>query len=443
MTDARALENLLRELAPQVLGALVRRYGHFDLAEDAVQEALLVAATQWPGRGTPQDSRAWLIRVASRKMIDLLRSEQSRRDREMADAVARVPPAAESGPAADGDDSIILLFLCCHPSLSAPSQIALTLRAVGGLTTQEIARALLVPDATMSQRISRAKKQIKSSAIPFRLPPAEEYPQRRDAVLQVLYLMFNEGYASTFGNDLHRTELSSEAIRLARMMYRVQPADGEVAGLLALMLLTDARRPARTTAAGALIPMAEQNRTLWKRELIAEGTALLTAAMTRTEPGPYQLQAAIAAVHDEAERAVDTDWAQILALYTLLERRSDNPVVRLNRAVAAAMVHGPRVGPCDVGRGGRGSPRRRASPPRRRSRAPRRDGGRPRNGPRAIPFGRPSHDEHCRTALPHVACGATDPVIGVPAAKCSKPPRADVENESTAPRYLHGHLRTE
>ena len=344
MSDARAIENLLRDLAPQVLGALVRRYGHFDVAEDAVQEALLVAATQWPSGGTPQDPRAWLIRVASRKMIDLLRSEQSRRDREMADAVARVPPAAEAGPAADGDDSLILLFLCCHPSLSAPSQIAMTLRAVGGLTTQEIARALLVPDATMSQRISRAKKQIKSSGVPFRLPPPEEYPQRRDAVLQVLYLMFNEGYASTFGNDLHRAELSGEAIRWARMMHRVQPEDGEVAGLLALMLLTDARRLARTTPAGALIPMAEQVRTLWNRELIAEGTALLTAAMTRTEPGPYQLQASIAAVHDEAERAADTDWAQILALYTLLERRSDNPVVRLNRAVAAAMVHGPRVG---------------------------------------------------------------------------------------------------
>ncbi len=345
----RRIEDLLRDLAPQVLGALVRRYGHFDTAEDAVQEALLAAAVQWPAEGLPDEPRTWLIRVAARRMIDQLRSDQARRDRETA-VSTRIPrdqflaAAADAGTGSGQDDSLVLLFLCCHPALSTASQVALTLRAVGGLTTAEIARAFLVPEATMGQRISRAKQRIRASAVPFRLPPAAERPERLDAVLQVLYLIFNEGYASTSGTDLQRVELSAEAIRLTRMLHRVLPDHGEVAGLLALMLLTDARRPARTGPGGALVAMAEQDRGRWDRASIAEGVALVTHAMSRAPLGPFQLQAAIAAVHDEAERAEDTDWTQILGLYGLLETMTDNPMVTLNRAVALAMVRGPEAG---------------------------------------------------------------------------------------------------
>ncbi|MEI8406489.1 sigma-70 family RNA polymerase sigma factor [Kribbella sp. CCNWLW197] len=337
------IEDLLRDLAPQVLGALVRRYGHFDTAEDAVQEALLVAATGWPVDGIPADPRPWLIRVASRKMIDQLRQDQARRDREAIDATRQLPPA-EGPPSADQDDSLVILFLCCHPALSRESQIALTLRAVGGLTTEEIARAYLLPVPTVGQRISRAKQRIKAAGSTFRLPSADERAVRLDAVLEVLYLIFNEGYTATSGPELNRVELSTEAIRLTRMLHGLLPADGEVAGLLALMLLTDARRPARAGADGVLIPMHEQDRRRWNAEMIAEGIDLLTAAMSRGKAGPYQLQAAIAAVHDEAPDAESTDWKQILGLYTLLERSSDNPMVRLNRAVAAGMVHGPAAG---------------------------------------------------------------------------------------------------
>jgi len=347
--QAPQAEDLLRELAPQVLGALVRRYGHFDACEDAVQEALLAAARQWPVDGVPDGPRAWLIRIGSRRLIDELRADRSRRDRETVDAV-RVPadtalaPDAASDRGLDGDDSLVLLLLCCHPVLTRPSQVALTLRAVGGLSTQEIARAFLVPEPTMGQRISRAKQRIKASGVPFSLPAPSQWAARLDAVLQVLYLVFNEGYASTSGRLLVRVELSAEAIRLTRLTHRLLPDDGEVDGLLALMLLTDARRPARTDAAGALVPMAEQDRGRWDAAAIAEGTALVTAAMRRARPGPYLLQAAIAAVHAEAPAAADTDWAQILALYTLLERLTGNPVVTLNRAVAAAMVHGADAG---------------------------------------------------------------------------------------------------
>ncbi|TMR06589.1 sigma-70 family RNA polymerase sigma factor [Nonomuraea turkmeniaca] len=346
MVPAR-IEDLLRAHAPQVLGALVRRYGHFDTAEDAVQEALLAASTQWPACGIPQEPRTWLIRVASRRLIDILRSEQSRREREAAEAV-RIPPEQYLAPPADaglpGDDSLALLFVCCHPALSRPSQVALTLRAVGGLTTAEIAHAFLVPEPTLAQRISRAKKQIKTSGIGFQPPPPDEYAARLDAVLQVLYLIFNEGYVATAGPELQRADLAAEAIRLTRMLHRVLPDDGEVAGLLALMLLVHSRRAARTDAGGALVPLAEQDRGLWDRDEIDEGVALVTHAMSHADLGPYQLQAAIAAVHAEAATAGDTDWRQILGLYDLLERMTDNPVVTLNRAVAVAMVHGPRAG---------------------------------------------------------------------------------------------------
>jgi RNA polymerase sigma factor (sigma-70 family) len=342
-------------LTPQVLGALVRRYGHFDAAEDAVQEALIAAATQWPRDGVPDNPRAWLITVGSRRLTDLLRGEQARRRRE--DEAARwVLPERRLAPAADRsaagsaeaagetDDSLILLFLCCHPSLSPASQIALTLRAVGGLTTAEIARAFLVPEATMTRRITRAKQRIKESGIPFGMPPPEQRRDRLAAVLHVLYLVFNEGYASTSGPDLQRADLAVEAIRLTRMVHRLLPDDPEVTGLLALMLLTDARRPARTGPDGALIPMDEQDRSRWDAGRIAEGVALVTAALPRGDTGPYQLQAAIAAVHDEAPSAAETDWPQIVALYEVLLRISDNPIVALNHAVAVAMARGPAEG---------------------------------------------------------------------------------------------------
>jgi RNA polymerase sigma factor (sigma-70 family) len=337
------VEEQLRSLAPQVLAAVVRRYGHFDAAEDAVQEALLAAALQWPKDGMPDNPRAWLITVASRRLTDLLRSEQARQSREETVARWALVPAPDE-PAGDTDDTLILLFMCCHPALSPASQIALTLRAVGGLNTAEVARAFLVPEATMTRRITRAKKSIKESGLPFGLPPESERSQRLSAVLHVLYLIFNEGYATTSGPSLQRTELSGEAIRLARMVYRLLPDDAEVAGLLALMLLTDARRAARSAPDGALIPMAEQDRSRWNAALIEEGVALVTAALPRGPVGPYQIQAAIAAVHDEAPTAEATDWPQIVALYGVLMQISENPMVSLNHAVAVAMVEGPSRG---------------------------------------------------------------------------------------------------
>jgi RNA polymerase sigma factor (sigma-70 family) len=348
VSDAR-IEDLLRDLAPQVLGALVRRYGHFDLAEDAVQEALLAAARQWPAEGVPDSPRKWLIRVASRRLIDLLRADQTRRRREDGVAARVLPddflsPPADETRTVDHDDTLALLFLCCHPSLGQAAQIALTLRAVGGLSTGEIARAFLVPEPTMGQRISRAKQRVKASGARFRMPSDGDLGDRLTAVLHVLYLIFNEGYIGSSGADAQRIDLAAEAIRLTRMVHRIFPDDGEVAGLLALMVLTDARRPARTGPGGELIPLAEQDRDLWDRHAIAEGVALITDAMSRTTLGPYQVQAAVSAVHDEAARAEDTDWPQILELYGLLARFDDNPMVALNQAVAAAMVHGPRTG---------------------------------------------------------------------------------------------------
>jgi len=339
-------EHVLRELAPQVLGSVVRRFHDFAAAEDAVQEALLAAALQWPREGMPDNPRGWLIQVASRRMTDYWRSEEARRRRESEVALeaGRLSPAPDTVPEADRDDTLTLFFMCCHPSLTLPSAIALTLRAVGGLTTAEIASAFLVPEATMAQRISRAKAGIKASGVPFQLPAVPERGQRLRAVLHVLYLIFNEGYTSSGGSQLQRLELSREAIRLARSVRALLPDDAEVAGLLALMLLTDARRAARTGPDGALIPLTEQDRSLWDQAEISEGTALLTTALSKGSIGAYQLQAAIAAVYDEAVRAEDTDWPQILALYELLKRMSDNPMVTLNHAVAAAMVHGPSKG---------------------------------------------------------------------------------------------------
>ncbi len=334
---------LWRELAPQVLGAVLRRYRDFAAAEDAVQEALVAAAAQWPKDGLPENPRGWLIQVASRRMTDHLRSEIARRRREMAAAEESGAVAPAENPAEE-DDTLVLLFMCCHPSLTSSSAIALTLRAVGGLSTAEIANAFLVPEATMAQRISRAKQTVKASGVPFGMPPDLEMAQRLGSVMHVLYLIFNEGYTSSIGEQLLRHDLTSEAIRLARELYRLRPENCEAAGLLALMLLTDARRVARTGADGELIPLAKQDRTLWDQEKIAEGVALLSATLPRGSIGPYQLQAAIAAVHDEAARHEDTDWPQIMALYELLRRMSDNPMVMLNHAIAVAMVRGPRAG---------------------------------------------------------------------------------------------------
>jgi RNA polymerase sigma factor (sigma-70 family) len=337
----RDTEGLLRELAPRVLGAVVRRYGDFSGAEDAVQEALVVAATTWSTDGQPDDPLAWLIRVASRRLANQYRRDDARRRRE---DLAASWSLARPDPAPGQDDTLILMFMCCHPSLTPAAAIPLTLRAVGGLTTREIATAFLVPEATMAQRISRAKAKIKASDEPFTLPSPETRAERLRSVLHVLYLLFNEGYASTSGPDLARTDLSVEAIRLTRLVRAALPEDAEVAGLLALMLLTDARRAARTGADGELVPLAEQDRARWDRSTITEGLTLITEALRRGQVGEYQLQAAIAAVHDQAPRHADTNWSEILSLYGLLEQMTGNPMVTLNRAVAAAMVHGPSTG---------------------------------------------------------------------------------------------------
>jgi RNA polymerase sigma factor (sigma-70 family) len=348
VSTSRDAEHLLRDLAPQVLGALVRRYGHFDMCEDAVQEALLAASLQWPDGGTPERPKAWLITVASRRLTDALRSDESRRRREdsaaQADRDALVAVATDADDTDLQDDTLTLLFLCCHPVLTPSSQLALTLRAVGGLTTAEIARAFLVPETTMAQRISRAKERIRTAGATFTPPDDTERDGRLRVVLHVLYLVFNEGYAATSGPEAARADLTAEAIRLARAVHRLLPNDGEVQGLLALMLLTDARRPARVDADGGLVPLDEQDRVRWDRVMIDEGLALVTGALSSAPLGPYQVQAAIAALHAEARRAGDTDWAQIAALYALLEHLTPNPVVTLNRAVAVAMVEGPEAG---------------------------------------------------------------------------------------------------
>ncbi|MFE1291596.1 RNA polymerase sigma factor [Streptomyces sp. NPDC058751] len=344
MRATTEVEDLLRRHAPQVLGALVRRYGHFDAAEDATQEALLAAAGQWPGRGVPDNPRGWLIKVASRRLVDALRAEEARRLREEKaaaltprDAFTAPPPGADRAPSQD--DTLTLLFLCCHPALSPAAQIALTLRAVGGLTTAEIARAYLVPEATMAQRISRAKQRIRGVG----LGRPDHWEERLPAVLHTLYLIFNEGYTATSGTALQRSELAHEAIRLTRTVRQLLPGEGEVTGLLALMLLTDARRAARTGPHGELVPLDEQDRTRWDGAAIEEGVALVTEALAPGRAGPYALRAAIAAVHDEAPTPRETDWAEILGLYDLLVRQVPGPVEHLNRAVAVAMVHGPRA----------------------------------------------------------------------------------------------------
>jgi RNA polymerase sigma factor (sigma-70 family) len=343
------LGDQLHRLAPQVLGVLLRRHGGFDWCEDAVQEALLAAWVQWPDQGVPDNPHGWLVTVASRRLVDQVRSDQARRRRETTRATQQVddaeiaPSPDQQGPT-DRDDTLTLLFLCCHPALTPASQVALTLRAVGGLTTAEIARAFLVPEATMAPRISRAKQRIRTAGARFETPAPPEWAERLGAVLHVLYLIFNEGYTASSGPDLQRHELAEEAIRLTRTVHRLLPDDGEVAGLLALMLVTDARRPARTDAEGALVPLAEQDRTRWDRASIDEGLALVTVAMARSRLGPYLLQAAIAALHVQAPSNAETDWEQIRVLYQILARIAPNPMVTLNQAVAVAMTRGPEAG---------------------------------------------------------------------------------------------------
>jgi RNA polymerase sigma factor (sigma-70 family) len=342
------IEDLLRRLAPQVLSALLRRHQALDLCEDAVQEALIAAATDWPGGGVPDNPRAWLMTVATRRLIDAVRSESSRRQREDRLIVGSPPaelsrlPGDEHDP--DRDDTLILLLLCCHPALTSPSQIALTLKAVGGLTTAEIARAFFVPETTMAQRVSRAKQRIREAGATFSMPPADELDERLRVVLHVLYLIFNEGYTTTSGAEINRADLTLEAIRLTRELRRLRPGDSEVEGLLALMLLTEARRPARVGADGELVSLADQDRSRWDGDAIAEGVGLVTDALARGPLGAYQLQAAIAAVHDEAPTASETDWPQVLALYQLLDHVAPNPMATLNRALAVAMVSGPDAG---------------------------------------------------------------------------------------------------
>ena len=329
-------EDVWREASPHVLAAVVRRYGDFEACEDAVQEALLAAARQWPEEGVPDNPRGWLIRVASRRLIDARRADRSRAEREVA-----VADEVDPGAASERDDSLALLLLCCHPALSRPSQVALTLRAVGGLGTDRIARAFLVPESTMAQRISRAKARLREVDAPFAVPVPAELPDRVAAVAHVLYLVFTEGHTATTGAGLTDVSLAAEAIRLARRLHALLPEESEVSGLLALMLLTDARRPARLDAAGALVPLAEQDRGLWRRDLIDEGVALVEAALPHGPVGPYQLQAAIAAVHAEAASAADTDWVQVEVLYGMLADLTPGPVVTLNHAVAVAETRGP------------------------------------------------------------------------------------------------------
>ena len=339
------IEPLLRELTPRVLSALVRRYGDLALCEDAVQEALLAAAVQWPKDGRPANPTGWLITAASRRRIELWRSDSARLRRER--SVALLAPTS-SGTTPAEDDTLTLFLLCAHPSLSRAAQVALTLRAVGGLTTAEIARAYLLPEATVAQRISRAKQKIKASGAEFRLPPAAELPGRISTLLEVLYMIFNEGHTASSGARLTRVDLTREAIRLTRQVHIQRPGDGEVTGLLALMLMTDARRAARTNETGDLVSLSEQDRRRWDARDIGEGIALITDALATTAVGPYQLQAAIAAVHSEARSAETTDWPQILSLYDLLMTIAPGPIAALSRSVAVAMVLGPAAGLADL-----------------------------------------------------------------------------------------------